>query len=141
MTVTGHKAETSLKTYSGQTDDNTKKRMSHTLSSNSLALSEQPANLALEYGSHPVPTRQPLALLPVNAEATPTCEQPLDVNFNIIDDIDSLFGNEENQVVTLQAPPAPAPFTTAASTMMPQMMPFPVLNNCANITIHYNFKQ
>ncbi|XP_060580809.1 uncharacterized protein LOC132737528, partial [Ruditapes philippinarum] len=32
MTVTGHKAESSLKTYTGYTDHNTKKAMSHTLS-------------------------------------------------------------------------------------------------------------
>jgi len=32
MAVTGHKAESSLKTYTGYTDQNTKKLMSHTIS-------------------------------------------------------------------------------------------------------------
>ena len=45
MSITGHKSETSLKTYSGKTSENTKKRMSKVISEKTLGVSEKTETL------------------------------------------------------------------------------------------------
>lgn len=45
MSITGHKSETSLKTYSGETSENTKKRMSKVISEKTLGVSEKTETL------------------------------------------------------------------------------------------------
>ncbi|KAK3086267.1 hypothetical protein FSP39_016051 [Pinctada imbricata] len=112
MAVTGHKSENSLKTYSGQTTENTKKAMSHTLSRSSGAMAKAPVTSTITRPvSVPPVTTGPLMELNKSATAEPQS--------NLLNDgLDSLYANM--QMTAPHVPPAP--------TMI----------NCSNITITYN---
>ncbi|KAK3105882.1 hypothetical protein FSP39_007748, partial [Pinctada imbricata] len=112
MAVTGHKSENSLKTYSGQTTENTKKAMSHTLSKSSGAMAKAPVTSTITCPvSVPPVTTGPLMELNKSVTAEPQS--------NLLNDgLDSLYANMQRTA--------------------PNVPPAPTMINCSNITITYN---
>ncbi|KAK3093105.1 hypothetical protein FSP39_011083 [Pinctada imbricata] len=162
MSVTGHKSENSLKTYTGYTDPKIKRKMSETISSN-LRRDQETCETA---SSTTVHTESPLL------DMTMMEFEPLtDAQFNsLIADMDfdsNMCAQDENvqisrgsnsQNVGNQVLPVnkrSAPLMAHANTcntlniqtnnqhlaQYPQQsLLMPQLHNCSNITINYNFK-
>ncbi|CAG2188721.1 unnamed protein product [Mytilus edulis] len=155
MSVTGHKSEASLKTYSGKTCEKNKiKMMSDTLSEKTLCKTSKvtkPATLSsnIDY----------LCLsqtsVTVETEAISTTSfgsfnlQPLSDSQtqNLINDIIPEMAADDDGMddllKSLEVPrciPKKSNSVNAASINQ-KAMPVPVFNNCSNITVNYNFIQ
>lgn len=138
MTVTGHKSESSLKTYSGQTDISTKKLMSRTLSESTISLKSSSAicaprtlsdrtsslnNCLMTCATNNVPhltlsSSQELAII-----------QDIQQDDTFDDGLDDMFMNIN---IPNNGMPVYRPFP---SSVQPQALP--VFNNCSNIIINY----
>ena len=140
MTVTGHRAESSLKTYTGYTDSNIKQSMSNEISKSmrgdTMQLSATVTHTitsSSEYTAAPAATNlacEPVINVPRSVPISPPeCETSSVLeelqNFDI--DIDALFNDNNTNIVN----------TSNVTTHVP---PFhaPVFNNCSNITINFN---
>lgn len=126
MTVTGHKSVTSLKTYSGQTDMNTKKFMSRKLSEKTNVMN--------------TPTLQnnipDLPLLPLtNSQELAVIEDVLHDSFD-----NSAVCNETNLAMSSETEcqiQSQQQFVANSFNFNDtRQSPFPVFNNCSNITVN-----
>lgn len=146
MSVTGHKSETSLRTYSGKTCDKTKKLMSETISEKTLcqAMVSKPSTntenlpsnidfLCLSQSSVTIETESPahdFDLQPLSNSQTETL-------------LNDLIPNDSTDEIlkTLEVPKHPVanqgPLAVDVNSM--RQCPLPVMNNCNNITVNYNF--
>ncbi|XP_046574535.1 uncharacterized protein LOC124282569 [Haliotis rubra] len=116
MTVTGHKAETSLKTYTGFTDDKTKKMMSTAISDMTCAqLIREKENSLPILGDHDL------------TNCLTDCE--IDEILKTLPVPESSVSVSDNNMHVLNH--------SMTNRLMFQM-PGPVINNC-NVTINYNF--
>lgn len=121
MSVTGHKAESSLKTYSGRTDEKTKKIMSEKI-------------------SEKIREKNPLQPLDDNVQAdfslvplTDSQENCLLDDLNDMDGVDDILRSiDVNENVFKQTVNHNS---VQANAMLPAA---PVLRNCSNVTINYN---
>ena len=154
MSVTGHKAESSLKTYSGTSDAGTKKLMSDAISKNLYVGTSQQGKPAA------------LGKPPKTRDDFPTCEMTdfMDFNFfneeftsnevDIVDQILSTIDTAELELIqgthekeNIHAHPrglndvtvsqVQSTSTNINSTLMP-LMPLPNITNYGQITINYN---
>ncbi|CAG2185548.1 unnamed protein product [Mytilus edulis] len=155
MSVTGHKSEASLKTYSGKTCEKNKKMMSDTLSEKTLCKTSKvtkPATLSSNIDFCLSQTS-----VTVETEAISTTSfgsfnlQPLSDSQtqNLINDIipemaaDDDDDGMDDLLKSLEVPrciPKQSNSVNAASINQ-KAMPVPVFNNCSNITVNYNFIQ
>lgn len=156
MSVTGHKSEASLKTYSGKTCEKTKKMMSDTLSEKTLCKTSKitkPATLSSNIDFLCLSQTS----VTVETEAISTTSfgsfnlQPLSDSQtqNLINDIipemaaDDDDDGMDDLLKSLEVPrciPKQSNSVNAASINQ-KAMPVPVFNNCSNITVNYNFIQ
>lgn len=122
MSVTGHKSESSLKTYSGQTDKHTKKLMSKKLSENTnlLNINRTAAVLDAPFEILPLTNSQELALV--------------DDTLGLNDGLDDLF-------MKVDMPKSPQRTSNICVNAQSNSIhnPFPVFNNCSNITVNCYF--
>ncbi|XP_062607914.1 uncharacterized protein LOC134269726 [Saccostrea cucullata] len=135
MSVTGHKAESSLKTYSGKTNENTKKVMSQIISG------KISGRKATETVTSPSPM-QDYSLLPLSNSQEEVLMKDLFDESDGIDDILRSIEFEQNVQVqktqvntTLVQPP------TLQSANMLVPIPGLSLTNCTSVTINYNIMQ
>lgn len=145
MSVTGHKSEQSLKTYSGYTGKNIKRQMSDTISS-TLRPNTSGAPKKVRINE---PTDNKFEIQPLtNAEFGDLVQDLQNDGFDeILSSIDLPTFDKENQ-------PGPSSNSTVVNStvenryngtlnyMVPRQpqLQFPVFNNCSNITINYNLK-
>lgn len=140
MTVTGHKAESSLKTYSGKTDDAAKRRMSEIIN---RKLETKLKNVLVKKTTNVLQQKvqedndgMQLELTQMTSSQTETFFQDLDFNDNNNDNFLN-FNNENHDknenVFSLVKDVNIAPCNSTAQ-QNPQM---PVFNNCSNITINF----
>lgn len=134
MTITGHKSETSLKTYTGYTGESIKRKMSDTLS-DSLRVAHVPDK------------QQKTVSIASNLELRPLTNNEFSDLLDDLnnDDFDNFLSsmpveipveNKENVVEKMSCKNVNYMYTASER---PQM-PFPIFNNCSNITINYNMK-
>ncbi|XP_063442973.1 uncharacterized protein LOC134723282 [Mytilus trossulus] len=153
MSVTGHKSEASLKTYSGKTCEKTKKIMSDKLSEKTLcktskvskpaALSSNIDFLCLSQTSVTVETEAisttsfgSFNLQPLSDSQTQNLMNDIIPEMAADDGMDDLLKSLE----VPRCIPKQSNSVNAAS-MNQKAMPAPVFNNCSNITVNYNFIQ
>jgi hypothetical protein len=147
MSVTGHKAESSLKTYSERTDENTKKLMSQTISEKitgekitggsdaDTAFGLQPFSNFQGCGSME-DLNPDFKLLPLSNSQEDTLMRDLFDESDGVDDTLRSIPLEQNVQVQ----------TTAVNNIMVQPasvrsainFPMPYLNHCTSVTINYN---
>lgn len=134
MTITGHKSENSLKTYSGLTDEGTKKRMSNVISMQSCAVSTSSTS-----------TVNPLEDIDMNRKScavssTSTVNQLEDTDLlNIIENINESSVQEVNMQSLLDdgLDSLYQNIDLPTGGTMQSLPPFPCLFNCTNVTINY----
>jgi hypothetical protein len=139
MTVTGHKSEASLKTYSGYTGESIKRKMSDTLSDSLRALTESKQQKST---CSTVEVDSKLQLEPlINSEfkdilqdlKNDTCSFD-----NILSDMAvSIVSNDDKENIPTNSVKNIDCMWNYTVSQRPQMQ-FPVFNNCSNITINYN---
>ena len=147
MTVTGHKSETSLKTYTGYTDENTKKRMSHTISrSVGLAVEKEPPRkitAKTDFCENEVSDLDILNIYFGSCDVTPLSNSQ-------VDNLMSEFNDDEFNALIREIPMVENYSRTnnqnISSTFnysVPQWsIPAPVISGqFANVTINYQFIQ
>ena len=126
MTVTGHKAESSLKTYSGKTDENTKKLMSQTISEK---IKEKCKPKSSE-------TRNVLEDINTNFDLQPLTDSQEDTLISDImndtDGVDDILKSIDMPSNVLNS----NSLNVQNRTMC--QFPMPMLYNCSNFTINYN---
>jgi hypothetical protein len=156
MSITGHKSETSLKTYSGKTSENTKKRMSKVISEKTLGVSEKTETLGAKAAHSTTGLLKPTTL-PSNIDFLSLSQS----NITIEHDSGTAFGNSfELQALSslqtetvlndmlpdndgvddfLKSLDIPAQETCINVPISKSMCQFPVpmITNCQNITINY----
>ena len=145
MSVTGHKSENSLKTYTGYTDQNIKKRMSDTISEN---LNPSNVKTSRVSASKKNETNQ---LQEENFNLASGVHEPIsNSEFNqIVQDIASDDGAFDRLLTTIDTKNMVVPGSTNTvnyvnNRMTKQSMmniPVPVFSKCSNITINYNFNK
>ena len=144
MSVTGHKSENSLKTYTGYTDQNIKKRMSDTISESLNPLTTK--KVCARSGGNLSNERQDENL----NLASGVLEPVSNAEFNtIVQDIASSDGEFDRLLTTIDTnnmviPGSSNTLNYANNHMTKQSMmnvPIPVFKNCSNITINYNFNK
>lgn len=161
MSVTGHKSESSLKTYTGYTSTHIKKSMSNALSENlrsNLPVSGSPPRKTVRLNNHSDVVQNDNIDIDVNQvtfEALSNSQEDkllLEfadnsfVNDDIFKDI-LLLGNTENIQPHSSVNPSHIPavnkmqnvISSISTYQNQQTLPYPVIRNCSNITINYNF--
>lgn len=130
MSVTGHKSESSLKTYSGKTDENTKKQMSEKISEKIKEKCANRINNANNDVLKEINTNFDLQPLTNSQEATLISDIS---NDDGIDDILQTLDIPQNMTST---PVVKSNFSVQSRTM--NQFPMPMLHNCSHFTINYN---
>ena len=163
MSVTGHKAETSLKTYAGYTDSNAKRNMSDEISRSVRGNVENlPPKISIPHTlaasstctSNSEMTDEELSdamLMQIQVDdiSIVTADVSTSSQVNIFEDVQTcdiidMDSNESGNTTTKKTNLTSNRCTSSVTTKNVQhapWMPQPVLNNCSNITINYNFKQ
>lgn len=147
MTVTGHRSESSLKTYSGKTDKATKKLMSEKISEKTKGKS---ATVTNDLDNIDIGTLQPLT----NSQSEEVVRDLVMEGFtNDHDDFDNLLMsipanpndqvNFDNQLMSIPANPTNNYSVSNSSQVNVNrkslnQLPMPIMYNCQNITINYN---
>lgn len=158
MTVTGHKAETSLKTYTGYTDPEIKRKMSDTISKSvrvkgEVAGVKRKASISSKNAA--TTTRRQddayelaeTVLEPLTHSQENTLMSDLDEQFDqeFDDMIKSMDPVNVNKPVTVSNPQVVyQPHTwqnMSYHVSRQQPLPYPVLNNCTNVTVNFNITQ
>ena len=144
MSVTGHQPEKSLKTYTGYTDQNIKKRMSDTFSE---SLNPLNAKKVCTRSSE----NQPNELQDENLNLASGVLEPVsNAEFNqIVQDLATDDGEFDRLLTTIDTnnmvvPGSSNTLNYANNHMTKQSMMnvlVPVFNSCSNITINYNFNK
>ena len=132
MSVTGHKAESSLKTYTGYTDSNTKRSMSEEISKSVRPEKENVPHTVTSASSY---SEQAPDMAVVCA---PACDSPSTVehtDFPELDLRDFDFDLLENAGGSVNTTVVSNTETSTARSLAP------VMNNCSNITINFNFQK
>ncbi|CAC5390986.1 unnamed protein product [Mytilus coruscus] len=144
MSLTGHISENSLKTYTGQTSEETKKRMPDTLNKKTNATNKVFKTTISTYTAT-------TAISDLNYHSTElmtlSCSKEQVLLADVSDSTDpELFNDELNDILkTYDLVREVVPVQTtdnAPVNAIPQrapMMPMPNLYNCSNITFNYNF--
>jgi hypothetical protein len=139
MTVTGHKSEASLETYSGYTGESIKRKMSDTLSDLLRASTESKQQKSTR---STVEVDSKLQLEPLTNSEFKDILQDLKndtCNFdNIFPEmaVSTVSNDDKENIPTNSVKNIDCRWNYTAS-QRPQMQ-FPVFNNCSNITINYN---
>lgn len=135
MAITGHKSENSLKTYTGQTSDSTKKLMSGTLNEKTNGTTRKilttKCTSASTVTSGISDTNMELVSLTSSQEQVVMNDIHFGEDyFSILNDgLDDLFRNCD----------VPAPHPAQAAVQRSPLGPMPTLMNCSNITFNFNF--
>ena len=135
MTVTGHKAESSLKSYSRHTSEEIKKSMSHTLSSSLGLGKDQNDNTevisAVQIHEGEVSGQSEA----VQAVCTPTPGSHVDLAVPVVTlDIDDFVGNLPDHVL------ADIPMPQPPQRTVYNFQTAPNISNCS-VVINYNFNR
>lgn len=161
MTVTGHRSEASLKTYSGKTCEQTKKRMSEILSEKTLGKSKKVKSsisnidfLCLSQSTISVEEEN----IPIDLNDTKVDLQPLSNSQNeavmndlmpndgfdeFLKEIDTCFPNENSDVAQLPnreiQPLLQSNIPNMSNLSKCSNMGMPYMNSCNNITFNINY--
>jgi len=129
MTVTGHKSESSLKTYSGKTDNSTKKLMSEAINKKCEAKSKVLVQqTTCTNVMKQIEDSDGSQLTELTSSQTETFFQDI---VNLDDDIENkILATCTGSSVNNQS---------ECSSNTSSAMPMPVFNNCSNITLNFVF--
>lgn len=155
MSVTGHKSETSLKTYSGKTSENIKKDMSKAISEKTLEITEKTDSISTT-------TRAPNVLRPTAlssnidflslSQSNIVIENDFDTTFGSLFELQALSSSQtetllndlpdndgmDDFIKTLNIPELAEAQTSINVPTLRSMFSAPTMYNCQNITINYN---
>lgn len=144
MTLTGHKAETSLKTYTGHTDNKMKKKMSRTISASTLQSLDENMNEAVNEISTSASEDLPV---PGSFDLLPLTDSQNDELMNDLADteFDNFMMNLPDtyfQAPCVRNPPSRPPLTTVNYNMSNSnrqvQLPQPYING-QNISVTINY--
>ena len=128
--ITGHKSESSLKTYTGYTAPNIKRKMSETIS-NTLRPEKQ-SNTDIE-----IDKENDIHL--INSDLVPLSNSQYDT---LVSDVFSGDPDMDDIIRTIDTAQIPTKCTnniTNVSANVNTNFPMPVFHKCTNITINFNF--
>ncbi|XP_033759203.1 uncharacterized protein LOC117341461 [Pecten maximus] len=144
MTVTGHKSESSLKTYSGKTDNATKRLMSETInkkcesSRSKGVLVQKTTNVTHQQVSD---DQEGLQLTQLTNSQTETFFSDIGGGFDentFLDFMDPPPASSTISAPNPQSVESQNPQTVTAPSAL-EGMPMPSFANCSNFTINFNF--
>lgn len=149
ITVTGHKSESSLKTYSGITDPKIKRKMSETISSKLRESTTQQMETTLPQSHNCADTD--FELKPLSDSQFDEIMQEFenqDIDFDLQNiDLDGNFVNDTFNYIKStpinNQPIQSVPLMNQTNMMNinAHQMPFPTIQNCSNFTINFNFQK